>query len=406
MPHHRGLARRTVAVVLVACALALGACGGSIRTRAASVSVPDGGATLPARFVGTEIVVLTTINGTGPYPLLLDTGAEVGMLTPDAARAAGVRPHGSVGTRDAHGVGRTEAWGKADVTAYGYAARNLPFTIKDLPQSILDKHGIVGILGYNAFADTTLVLDYPNERISVTDDRADAGSPAAVQLRHRYGDLPFALGGVTEGQTSVVLPWQLLLDTGSDLPMTLGDSATRLYADKDNARALFASMSSTGSVMPVAMARLKEDPVLGATRVERVTAEVGVGVDSIGHPLLSRFKVTIDPVANVVLFEHPEGATRISMPTWRGHGFTAGYEQGRGYVVAEVYAGSPAERGGLLAGDAITAIDGVSMLEHPEAWPGLTDDPDLTHRAFDVTREDEHLTLTLELADILPEPTR
>lgn len=408
MPTRRrsaGARRALIAAFALAGAVTLGACGGGSHVRPGTVTLAQGSTTLPTRFEGTEIVVLATIDGKGPYPLLLDTGSQAGTLIPRVAREIGVRPRGRVTTRDAHHVRQSESTGRATITLGGFTARDVPFTIKDLPQSILDGHGIVGVLGYNAFAKSTLVLDYPNRRVEVTNARADASSPAATTLRAtRDGTHPHAKLGFLMGHANLAMPWNMLIDTGSDLPMTLDRSAANIFADTANARALFASMSSSGSVRPVIMARLELDPLLGSTRVERVTAQVDSGNDSIGHPMLSHFKVTLDPVAGVVLFEHPEHAETITLPTWRGHGFTGKYQEGKGYSVEEVYDGMPAAIGGLREGDLITAIDGVSMIDHPERWPGLTDDATITQRVFTIEREGETRTLTLDLADILPEP--
>ena len=169
-----------------------------------------------------------------------------------------------------------------------------------------------------------------------------------------------------------------------------------------------ATMSANGTIQPAHFARLNFDLHLGqvvATRVMALVPErAGDGESAIGARLLRHFRVRLDPVSGLARFDHPDGLTEVPMPVWRIHGFTVTLENSPLPVITEVNPGSPAEVGGLLVGDVVLAIDGRSLGDSLDAWPGPTTDQAITDREFVVRRGDATVTLRLGLTEYLEEP--
>lgn len=111
-------------------------------------------------------LVSATVNGRGPYRLVLDTGAGDTLLSPAAAAAAGVRP---LGPLKVHGAGGAER------AAFAWATVRLgnapPRRVRVALSGAIDRVGreagarIDGVAGTALFADGRVVLDYVGKKL-------------------------------------------------------------------------------------------------------------------------------------------------------------------------------------------------------------------------------------------------
>ena len=267
---------------------------------------------IPFRLLGKVVMVEATINGHGPFLLIVDSGATETVLTPAVARQAGLRTW-SATPDQRKGMARDIAVGSASV-------RDLPVFVFDPIQALplrLDK-GIDygGMLGYTFLAAFTTTIDYPAHRLrfeSVEKKSPTAIPPASQRLPAPMRGAPHAGTAGPNAKPQAVPfvlkdqlihvpgtingrgPLTFLLDTGSAEILVLPGTARRL--------GLNLLRADGGPGAPSAFSVLDEIAV-GDTRVSGVTAVVGrLGWESpsgttydgiAGFPFLSNLVVTLN----------------------------------------------------------------------------------------------------------------
>jgi len=274
---------------------------------------------IPFRLPGKVVLVEATINGRGPFLMIVDSGATETVLTPAAARRAGLKSW-SATPDQRKGVAREVAVGAA-------VLKDLPVFVFDPPQALplrLDK-GIdyAGLLGYTFLAAFTTTLDYPARRLRFdppdephprTNAAGSQGLPGAVRgvgnaattgtnakpkaVAFVLKDHLIHVPGTLNGKGPVT--W--LLDTGSAEVMVLPGTARRLGLN------LVRGGGSPGA--PTAFSALDE-VAIGDTRISGITAVVGrlawespagATYDGIvGFPFLSNLVVTVNYKERTVL---------------------------------------------------------------------------------------------------------
>lgn len=149
------------------------------------------------------IVVSVTINGTGPYEFLLDTGTNTTLLHTEFAAQLGLRPMDRV---ELITVAGSQAVPRAKLPSLRLGDKvenDLEVLFSDLRgvRSVLPK--VRGVLGQNFLAEFNYLVDYPNRRISFVNE---------AEARWCGVQLPFALH---EGKMLVTVEpgWRLLLDS-------------------------------------------------------------------------------------------------------------------------------------------------------------------------------------------------
>lgn len=410
--------RNRVVIFAIFAALLLVGCsaGTSLRTQPALVklfpeeSTPsqDGLHELQAEFIEHKIIIDVMINGTGPHRMILDTGGAICQISKPIAKESEISTRGWVRTRDAHGGMNQERVGNAAVMQIGpINAYGVPITIDDLPDQIAADGNIIGVLGYNIFTKHTLVIDYPAKRLFISDRRLAYVAQGTVPLRIDQGN-PYIETEMILGEKKRGMLISMLLDTGSDGLIVLAGLNASVYADTSSTLQQGASMSASGSIMPVNYARMNFDMDLGGVHASRLMAiiepELPHDHTSLGGDFMRRFRVSIDPVAKRARFELPEGALKILMPVWMGHGFVMDATPEDQAIVREVIKGSAAESGGLQAGDVIVALDGRPLSIEPFHWPTPVLNNSAKSRVFTVLRDGESIELALEFQELIAEP--
>ena len=142
------------------------------RTREVDFDAPPGPAqaALPMEIAPKRplSLVSATIDGRGPFRMVVDTGAVLTLVSPEAARRAGVRLAGRYVTFG--GAGGTRSHGRAararlQVGDNAWPAADLVVT--DILGPVAEEAGteVDGVLGANLFGHGRLVIDYPGRRL-------------------------------------------------------------------------------------------------------------------------------------------------------------------------------------------------------------------------------------------------
>ncbi len=184
--------------------------------------VPDGGVTLPLRFVDQQPVVNGTLDGIHAGDWRLDTGADALTVHGPAAAAWDLRgAHGDGRPVSAAGMGGETAarWLDADRFQLGpYAIDGPPIMVPDDPAGVLRAEGTVGNLGNAILERFTVTVDFSGQRVHL-----QPGPRAGEQLRVHTVD--FDVGWVG---TRVEVLWVLPGGEGEERGLRAGQRVLRL----------------------------------------------------------------------------------------------------------------------------------------------------------------------------------
>lgn len=284
----------------------------------ASREMRTAAATQPARFRtenGRGLLVITWINGSGPYTFAIDTGAGLNLISQRVVRETGLRVNQ---TRTTVLSGLTGAQGSSnraaviDRMALGEKGNLLPAKqtalIVSLPPS-LD-----GILDpTQAFAPNGYSIDMRNELIEAFDGslqnrQAPSGGAIVSWIRRTADNRPFVKLG--DGRTA-------LLDTGSGFGLAVSDRNAVIVGGrsggpnavtkvtKGTTRDIGGGSISSRRVAPTTVS-------IGELELRGVPTDILFGVQSDAPVLLGRdallpFKITFDLRRRLIEFD-PAGA--------------------------------------------------------------------------------------------------
>jgi len=228
----------------LACLLALGST--LVAPNTAVVRTGPDSTEVPMELVGgLRAVVLTTLNGKGPYRLLVETGSPRVQLTTPVLTTLALPPGGMDG---ADSLFRLDSLRIGGVLVRGLAVGR---------GDEVERLGADGVLGLDAYADLLLTLDYPAGRLSLTRDTLPTPDGAEVLPAVRVG--PFV--GVTvelAGQKEVGV-----LDTqGGLLVQTIPAVADRLVVEQP-LRVVGRAIVGGNAPVEVKGGRLAGDMILG-----------------------------------------------------------------------------------------------------------------------------------------------
>jgi len=223
----------------------------------ACASTPfTGEATLPTKRTGDFFLVSCTIDGRGPYDLVLDTGSDWLVLDPSVPRGRVVR----AGPIERRGVGTQVRPMGALSEALGVHAD--------------------GILPYDFFRDVLLTIDYPASEVRVSGERLESGTPTdAFEVR------PF-VEVVLQGRS-----YRMLVDTGSGAELAVGapDGIEWAVEPREIGRArMIDRVRVRRAGRASGQARVDE------LVVERPMVDIGVDVPRVGARLLRGARISFD----------------------------------------------------------------------------------------------------------------
>lgn len=167
--------------------------------------------------IDTRMVVGVTVDGSGPYRFVVDSGADRSVIGERLARTLGLPAGCSVTLHDVAGASRRET---VRIARLGLGSG----TVENIVAPILSETslGARGIIGIDALRGQRLMLDFEADTVTVEDTRRPAKVQAdeiVVTARSRGGQLI-----LTEARANGV-DIRAVVDTGSQL--TIGNLALR-----------------------------------------------------------------------------------------------------------------------------------------------------------------------------------
>lgn len=289
--------------LLTALAL-LQASAAPVATTPAPPAVPGAMAEAPLRHDTRGRPVMTvTINGKGPFPMVVDTAAQTSLMAASLAQELGLKPlPGGMRVEGATGAGQSRLYPVDRMTNPLLDARHV--AILELSNSgVTDARGIIGM---ERFTGSRLLIDRSTSRIALS---PSGPTPAGFA----------AIAGQRTGQGFVTVPMTLngvrvpaLVDTGSAVTIANG-AAFRLlgWADTDP------RLSDGGEIR-------------GASAAGQAIRQARIDTLGIGRITLSNVRIMIvddgDPTPSVILgndllnlfpgyaVDFPRGELQIKLP--------------------------------------------------------------------------------------------
>jgi Aspartyl protease/PDZ domain len=351
-------------LVFEACAFSLAA------ARRGSSAIVDSKTTftLPFDLVDNRVFIKASINGRGPFHLLLDTGAGGVTVSTDVAQQLGLHV---ADAGNGQGVGeKTVHAGAAQIAQIQIG--NLALTdedsnvmdLSDAPQ-VFGTKPFDGIIGLPVFERMVVNHDYVNRVLTFTaPDKFDYTGAGVIVPFDRPRQIPVvaaALDGVA-GSFGV--------DTGARSSLLLYGPfcAQNNLQQKYDAKLEGVTGWGIGGPVRSLLARARTLQIGGVTArdlVIRLSAQkTGLTTSSamaglIGPDVLSQFDVTFDYTRTRIIFEKNKNYGRRD--SYDRAGIWMGQDKdGKHFSVVDVIAGGPGAAAGVKPGDQILAINGES----------------------------------------------
>jgi len=369
----------------------------------------DGGAaqtTVPIRLANNHIYVDATVDGRGPFPFIVDTGGHT-ILTPSTVATLGLTSQGASPSAGAGEQTTTNGFvGVRELQVGGMRLTGQTAFTLDFASKETEGFEVGGMIGFEVFRRFVVRIDYGALTLTLIDPARFDARGAGTRVPFRFYDHLPQVDGRFDGR-----PGRFDIDTGSrsevDLTTPFVERA-RLRDDYPQAVLALTGWGVGGAVKSqVVRAR---SLTLGSVRVDDVVAELSTAragsfsdanyEGNVGSGFLKRFVATFDYAHQRMYL-----ARRVPPPADAGTFDRSGLWinlQDRGFVIADVAAGSPAAEAGLAVGDIVTAIggrpaaslalsDARMLLRVPQ--PGTVVRLDVLHgtesRAVDVTLRDQ-----------------
>lgn len=296
--------------------------------------------TLPTQQCGDYFIVQAMINDRGPFPMVLDTGAGITVISPTISKQVGIS-----GTIERIEIDRFRASGSIPCQVYDvdHLSRALGMSIE-------------GVLAYGVFKGVLLTYDYPKQEIRVRQGRlseAELTHPGAVSAGQ--GTRPFvraALDGID---------FDILLDTGSSRGLKL--TMLNRFSFAQPPRPTGVEMRIDG-LSYVNTGRLENDLELGPLILRSALVNESASVDLIGQRIMRAFVITFDQISGHVMFTTPHGSTDdpIDFPSLYGSGIAFTPLDDR-LIVRKVFEDTAAQRARVNVDDEILSINGKAIAD-------------------------------------------
>lgn len=207
-----------------------------------------------------RLTVSVHINDSGPYPFVVDTGAERTVISAELAARLGLPASAPVLMHSIGGISRvaTVRIDRLGLSEASYSEIQAP-TLSGV------NLGAAGILGIDTLDDRRVVLDFRKSRMTIVPGRSAAAQPGpdgeiVVRARNRFGRL-IVTDAEANGQKVHVI-----IDTGSQL--TLGNAALAaklVRRDRSFGMGTVDILTVTGSIVPARSGLLRKVRIGGVT---------------------------------------------------------------------------------------------------------------------------------------------
>jgi hypothetical protein len=320
--------------------------------------------TVPFRLLNNHTYVDITLNGKGPFTMILDTGG-VNVITPQVAESLGLDPQGDLEVRGVGEQSQSMSLAQVETVTIGDATVDKQlFIVIDFDQlSQAEGLRIDGLVGYEILKRFATRLDYGRSQLALIHpdhfDYAGGGTPVEFEFDGRTPVISGAIDGI-EGK--------LTFDTGSRNHISLHAPFVEEHGllqqhpeavDGINGWGVGGPSRSRvlrGSTLRIGDDILIQRPIMSLSLQEGGAMTDRYQIANLGAGILSRFDLVFDYGSQVVYFERRADSDR------QDHYDRAGIwlnDVGEDFEVMGVIEGGPAEQAGLREGDRITRIDGV-----------------------------------------------
>lgn len=361
------------AAVAAAALVLLGASPDPVRAQSAPSSGPAPtvrrAVEIPITLTGTQVLIDgVRVNGRGPYRFLLDTGAQgAGRADIGLVQALDLPRVGTAGASDGGGGARRELAVHRIETleVAGLVFRDLDVVSRDYNTGGGERGPIDGVLGIALFQDGLLTLDYGRGVLRIEPGAlppADGRAVLALDPDEPVPTVEIDLGGHTV---------KAHIDTGSMGGITVGQATADALTFTAPPVAAGQARTVSGA-FEVRQGRLAGNMTLGGQTFVQPTISVlpHFRVGNLGGDFLRGQVMTLDLADRRVRFT-PSAAPAAAPP--RRYGLMMNPPSGgeSELPLRGVAPGSPAEAGGLRAGDVIVSLNGAPVADLGDRLPGL-----------------------------------
>ena len=209
---------------------------------AAETHCPGNVASVPFRLVNRHwIVVAVSINHTGPYNFLLDSGDQITMIDPSLAAALHLDTQGAAAVAGV-GSGRSASYAQLDLVEAGsHAVAKQKVLVYDLQNLHSADLHLRGILGEDFLEQFDLLIDNAHRLLCLDDSaamRAEVKGPHIPLVVTAEADEVGAMPGLlllTVRLSGGLRPVRLLLDSGANEPILFNTSEYMLLRPSHDA---------------------------------------------------------------------------------------------------------------------------------------------------------------------------
>jgi hypothetical protein len=212
---------------------------------------PGNVVSVPLRQIqGALIVVPVSVNGSGPFDFLVDSGAQITSVDTQLASQLGPQSIGSTGVSGVATSGRKSATQLARMEIGAHRVENVLAVVEDMAQLHQADPKLRGIVGENFLAHFDFLIDNEHRFLCLDESGALASSIKGprLPLAQPYGpdrDLPFTRPLVIATQLAGTrTPMLLRLDSGSNAAVLYATPAEKSLA-LNNAQILKRAIAGT-----------------------------------------------------------------------------------------------------------------------------------------------------------------
>ena len=323
----------------------------------AEFSLPDCYAEVPLNLISGLAITEAHINGAGPFSVVVDTGSATTLVSPEVAALfpeATFDTDSVISAAENSTVQVTQVLAIESLTLGSAEALGFHANVVDLSDTeAAFRTSVDAIIGFSAFANVTLTVDYPRELIRIEEarlsvaDGADNVVPLKVDCDRPFIDMTVGAGTLL---TSVDTGFSGILSVPSNAALTLSAGP----------RPWFASTDLSGARIERTIARLADDVWLGSDRWETPVVVIDdKTAANLGSGVLQMYALTFDQRSSLLRLAR-SSSEDLHSTTRYTRGFDVTEIDGR-TVVDEILPGGPAEYAGMLVDDVIIEVNGQTV---------------------------------------------
>jgi hypothetical protein len=286
-----GIARTIAVMRLFTMALAL-------IVAQAGAGVPPAGVTVPMLDVGGRPLVDVRVNGAGPYPMILDTGASGTTLDATLAAELGVTAKaGANGDRGVH----LESLAVGDVIVHGMETGIMAGMLGGLGGANPPR----GVLSAAAFPGNLVVLDYPGRRVTIRPGALPAADGRRIFEYGAEQELPVVPVRVAGREITIHLdsgsPGGVMLPLKYEKELPLAAAPVRVGRARTVAGTFDVDAATLQGVVEIGEFTLDVKEI----RFSDLRPGPEPGIGNVGAQVLKDFVVTFDAKNRRLKFERP-----------------------------------------------------------------------------------------------------